>query len=156
MVIRLLDSSLKVKSLKWYRGLPNGSTMDWDGLGVGPCKHFEDKSDYLSLLEQLTTIKRAPHECMTYFNYRFQKTWDRIPMSVKPTPSNAFLYYLRDFNSDIATTIQTMGGDTLPNAYEIGIKAKNILIQAGKLALRPPMPFFPDSQITNQQWPLFP
>ena len=39
-----------------------------------------------------------------------------------------------------------MGGDTLPNAYEIAIKAKNILIQGGKSAPRPPMPFFPDVQ----------
>ena len=65
---------------------------------------------------------------MIDFNYRFQKTWDRIPTSSKPTPGNAFLHYLRAFNSDIATTIQTMGGDTLPNAYDTTIKAENILI----------------------------
>ena len=71
MGVRLLASSLKGKALPWYRGLSHGSIMDWDGLGEGLCKHFEDKSDYLSLLEQLTTIKRAPHECMTNLNYRF-------------------------------------------------------------------------------------
>ena len=109
VAVRLLASSLKGKALQWYRGLAHGSITDWDGLGAGLCKHFEDKSDHLSLLEQLTTIKRAPHECMTDFNYRFQKTWDRIPTIVKPTPGNAFLHYLRAFNSDIATTIQTMG-----------------------------------------------
>ena len=97
----------------------------------------------------MTTIKRAPHECINDFNYRFQKTWDRIPTSVKPTSGNAFLHYLRAFNSDIATTIQTMGGDTLPNAYDIAIKVENILIQGGKLAPRPPMPFFPD--VPNHQ-----
>ena len=63
---------------------------------------------------------------------------------VKPTPSNAFLHYLRDFNSDISTTIKTMGGDTLPDAYGIAIRLGNILIQGGKLAPRPPMTFFPD------------
>ena len=73
VVVRLLASSLKRKALQWYRGLAHGSITDWDELGAGLCKHFEDKSDHLSLLEQLTTIKRAPHECMTDFNYRFQK-----------------------------------------------------------------------------------
>ena len=68
---------------------------------------------------------------------------------MKPNPGNAFLHYLRAFNSDIATTIQTMGEDTLPDAYEIEIKVENILIQGGKLAPRPPMPFFPD--IPNHQ-----
>ena len=79
---------------------------------------------------------------MTDFNYKFQKTWDRICTAVKPTPSNAFLYYLRAFDSDIATTLQTMGGNTLTNAYEVAIKAMNILIQGGKLAPRPPMPLY--------------
>ena len=86
---------------------------------------------------------------MTDFNYRFQKTWHRIPTLVKPTPGNAFLHYLRAFNSDIATTIQNMGGDTLPNAYDTTIKAENILIQGGKLAPMPLMPFFPD--VPNHQ-----
>ena len=42
-----------------------------------------------------------------------------------------------------------MGGDTLPNAYDTAIKVENILIQVGKLAPRPPMPFFPD--VPNHQ-----
>ena len=60
VAVRLLASSLKGKALQWYRGLSHGSIMDWDGLGEGLCKHFEDKIGYLSLLEQLTTIKDPP------------------------------------------------------------------------------------------------
>ena len=37
-----------------------------------------------------------------------------------------------------------MGGATMLNAYETTIKAKNILIQGGRLAPRPPMPLFLD------------
>ena len=37
-----------------------------------------------------------------------------------------------------------MGGDTLPNAYEISIRAENILMQGAKLAPRPSIPFFLD------------
>ncbi len=51
VVVRLLAPSLKGKALQWYRGLAHGSIIDWDGLGARLCKHFEDKSDYLSLLE---------------------------------------------------------------------------------------------------------
>ena len=108
--------------------MAHGSITYWDELGAGLCKHFEDKSDHLSLLEQLTTIKRFPHEFMTNFNYKFQKTWDRIHTSVKPTLGNAFLHYLIAFNSDIAMIIQTMGGDTLPKANEISIREENIFI----------------------------
>ena len=70
---------------------------------------------------------------MTDFNYIFQKTWDRIPVAVKPSPGNAFLYYLRAFNSDISITLQTMGGDILP-VVEIAIRVENTLTQGGNLA----------------------
>lgn len=143
-VVRLLASSLKGKALQWYRSFPHNSITDWDGLGEEICKHFEEKSDHLSLLEQLNTIKREPHEYMTNFNYRFQNTWDRIPTVVKPSLGNAFWYYLRAFNNDISTTLQYIGGDSLPNGYEIAIRVENILIQGGKLAPRPPMTFFLD------------
>jgi len=58
---------------------------------------------------------------MTDFKYIFQKTWDRIPTSVNPTPGNAFLHYLRAFKSDITTTILTMTGDTLPRVLVVHI-----------------------------------
>ena len=71
VAVSLLATSLKGKALQWYRSLPPNSITNWDELGAKLCKHFEDKSDHLSLLEQLTTIKRTPHEFMTDFNYRF-------------------------------------------------------------------------------------
>jgi hypothetical protein len=37
-----------------------------------------------------------------------------------------------------------MGGNTLPVAYDLAIRVENTLIQAGKLAPRPPMPLFPE------------
>lgn len=91
VIVRLLVSSFKGKALQCYRGLPHNFINNWDELGEILCKHFKDRSDHLSLLEQLTMIKRTPHECMTNFNYRFQKTWDRIPTIVKPLLGNAFL-----------------------------------------------------------------
>lgn len=63
---------------------------------------------------------------------------------MKPSPGNAFLYYLRALNSDIATILQTMGGTTLPGAYDMAIRVENTLIQGGKIAPRPQMPLFPE------------
>ena len=70
-MVRLLASSLKGKTLEWYRGLPNKFITNWDESGEKLCKNFEDKSAHLSLLEWLTIIKRAPHGYMIDFNCRF-------------------------------------------------------------------------------------
>ncbi|KAH9314377.1 hypothetical protein KI387_023004, partial [Taxus chinensis] len=91
---------------------------------------FKEKGANLSLLEQLITIKRAPNEQLIDFNFRFQRTWERIPMVVRPTAEGAFLYYLKDLNYDISMLIQSMGGTTIPAAYSIAIRAENCLIQA--------------------------
>jgi hypothetical protein len=146
VAVRLLATSLRGKALQWFRGLNVGSIATWDDLGEALSKYFEDKSDYLSLVEQLTTIKRAPQEQMTDFNMRFQKTWDRIPIQVRPSAEHAFLYYLKSLNSDISVLIQSMGGISLPQSYGLAVRSKNCLIQAGKIAPRPPMPIFPDIQ----------
>ena len=90
------------------------------------------------------TIKQAPHEKMTNFNYRFQRTWSRIPVQVTPSKGHAFLYYLRSLNSDISVMIQSMGGYSLPQGYGIAIRFENSLIQVGKIAPRPPMPIYID------------
>lgn len=143
--VRLLATSLKGKALQWYRGLSSSSIHNWDGFGERLCNHFEDKSDHLSLVEQLTAIKRTPHEFMGDFNFRFHKTWNRILALVKPSPNHAFLYYLRALNSDIVVMIQSMGRASLPGAYNIAIRAENCLIQARKITPRPPMPLFPEA-----------
>lgn len=42
--------------------------------------------------------------------------------------------------------IQSMGGVSLPDAYEVAIRSENCLIQACKIAPRPLMPIFLDIQ----------
>lgn len=152
VAVKLLASSFKGKALQWFRILASGSIQNQNQLCTALHEQFGKKGDNLSLLEQLTTIKRAPNEQLTDFNFRFQMTWERIPVAVRPATEGAFLYYLKTLNSDISMLIQSMGGITIPVAYNIAIRAENCLIQAGKLAPRPPMPLFPSSESpsTNQ------
>lgn len=42
--------------------------------------------------------------------------------------------------------IQYMGGYSLPQGYDIAIRVENSLIQTGKIAPRPPMPIYLDTQ----------
>lgn len=114
VAVRLLVASFKKKALEWFRSLLVGSIRTWDELGDEFTRFFEEKYDHLSLVEKLTTIKRAPQEQMTDFNIRFQKTWNKIPATVRPSTDYAFLYYLKSLNSDISVMIYSMGGTSLP------------------------------------------
>lgn len=62
IALKLLAASLKGKALQWFRGLLINLVNDWDDLDDKLTKQFADKSDHLSLVEQMTTIKRAPQE----------------------------------------------------------------------------------------------
>ncbi|KAH9321529.1 hypothetical protein KI387_016168, partial [Taxus chinensis] len=99
----LLASSFKGKALQWFRSLGASSITNWNQLCIALHEQFGEKGDNLSLLEQLTD-----------FNFRFQKTWERILVAVRPTAEGAFLYYLKALNSDISMLIQSMGGITIP------------------------------------------
>ena len=62
IAVRLLAASFKGNFLEWYRRLAVASITTCDQLGTALCDFFKDTSDHLSLMEQLSTIKRAPHE----------------------------------------------------------------------------------------------
>lgn len=105
ITVKLLTSSLKGKASKWLQSLKEGSIQNWNQLCTTLHNQFGEKGDNLSLLEKLTTIKRAPNEQLMDFNLRFQWTWDMIPTAVKPTNEGAFLYFLRALKFDISLMI---------------------------------------------------
>lgn len=60
----------------------------------------------------------------------------------------AFVFYLKDFNSNILVMIQSLGGNTLPQAFDLAISTENNLIDEGKLSPQPLMHVFPN--LSNQ------
>ena len=79
VVVRLLAASFKGKALEWYRRLATGSIADWDQLGGALCDFFKDNSDYLSLVQQLATIQRAPYEQVSNLTLDFKKLGKEFP-----------------------------------------------------------------------------
>lgn len=105
VAIRLLASSFKDKALQWFRILAVNLITTCDQLREALCKHFEYKFDHLSLVEQFTTIKRAPHEHMKKINFHFQRSWDKILQNIRPSNEYTFRCFLRSLNSEISIMI---------------------------------------------------
>lgn len=76
-------------------------------------------------------------------------------MSTRPPADMAFVFSLKTFNSNISVMIQSLGGNTLPQAFDIKVQAENNLIDARKLAPRPTMPVFPEisTQVLEEATP---
>ncbi|XP_059073533.1 uncharacterized protein LOC131874261 [Cryptomeria japonica] len=80
---------------------------------------------------------------------KFDAFWSGPYMISEYKQHNAFQLSKLDgeaLNSDIALIIQSMGANTLPTRFDVPVRAENSLIQVGKIAPRPPMPFFADIQ----------
>ncbi|KAH9321005.1 hypothetical protein KI387_015644 [Taxus chinensis] len=111
-----------------------------------------DKSTFTVLFEGLKSLgelqlsEAIREECVQYLGEPLERTWERIPRAIKSTAEHAFLYYLRSLNNDTAVMIQSMGGNTIPAALYLAIRAENNLIQVDKIAPRPLMPIFSNIQ----------
>lgn len=144
VALRLLIASFKGRALDWFRSLGPITIADWDQLGNCFFQRFSNKADKSSLMHQFITIKRAPQGALTKFNLRFLRTWQIIPLSACPPAHMAFIFYLKALNSDISVMIQSLGGNTLPQAFDIVVQSENNMIDVGKLAPRPIMLVFPE------------
>ena len=52
------------------------------------------------LLTQYNNLRRAPNKSVQDFSYKFKKTYDALPVDVKPPPSAAKLHYVDAFSSE--------------------------------------------------------
>jgi len=105
VMVRLLTQSFKGKVLEWYRGLTDGSVTSWAQLAEPFILEFNEVEDSFSLLTQFTSIKRFEQESILDFNIRFQKSWKRVPVSVRPQQSQDLMYYLRAFPTNLSLQI---------------------------------------------------
>lgn len=108
--LRLLALSFKGKVLDWYWSLGNSNINTWVQLPEPFIKEFNEVGDLVALLTQFTSIQRQVKEDIANFNFRFGKTWERFPLEVSPSPTQAYMYCLRAFVSDLALQIRHSGG----------------------------------------------
>jgi len=67
------------------------------------------------------------------FKSRFDKVWKKFFVDIRPSQVFAFLYYLKALDPEISVMIQSLGGETLPQSYDLAIKAESSLILSSKL-----------------------
>lgn len=93
----------------------------------------------------------APQEAMTNFNARFHTTWKRIQTAICSPADLAFMFYLKSLNAKILLMIQSLGGNTLSDVYNIIVKAENNLIDTKNLFPHFVMPIFVELSALAQE-----
>ena len=91
---------------KWFRGHAARSIHDFQEFETTFLRKWESKKNFLQLLTQYNNLKRGFVESMQYFSTRFMKTYDFIPVDVKPPPGAAKLHYANAFSSEFTMLLR--------------------------------------------------
>ena len=89
-----------------FRGLPAGSIHNFQEFETIFLGKWERKKNSLYLLTQYNNLRKAPNESVQDFSYRFKKSFNAIPVDVKPPPGVAKLHYADAFSSEFTLLLR--------------------------------------------------
>jgi hypothetical protein len=104
--MRLFSQSLTGEVKEWFKGLPTRSIHSFHEFETIFLEKWERKKNSLHLLTQYNNLRRNPNELVQDFSYRFKKTYDAIPIDVKPPPGAAKLHYAHAFSSEFTMLLR--------------------------------------------------
>lgn len=145
IITHLLEYSFKGKVNKWFKILTPQSITTWGQLCQAFIKRFTTDGDDSSFLSFIACIKRYSNEMVDDFNTFFEKTWNSIPIRIRPINAQALVYYRKAFHPTLNMLIIIFGYD-LPKIYQIVKNFEHILVSSRKLqpnSLMPPFPNIP-------------
>ena len=73
-------------------------------------------------MTQDNNLKRGPTKSMQYFSTRFMRTYDSIPVDVKPCPGAAKLHNVDAFSSEFTLLLRETRSVSLTNMMDDAIE----------------------------------
>ena len=103
---------------EWFRGFPAGSIHNVNEFETIFLRKWERKKNSLHLLTQYNNLRRGPNEPVHDFSFRFKKTYNAIPVDVKPPPGAAKVHYVDAFSSEFTLLLSERRYATLDDMIE--------------------------------------
>ena len=104
--MRLIAQNFYGEVKKWFRCLTIGIIHDFQEFETAFLRKWERNKNSLHLLMQYNNLKRGPTEFVQDFSTRFMRTYDSIPVDVKPPPSASKLHYADAFSSEFTLLLR--------------------------------------------------
>lgn len=151
IMIQLLSHSFEGNLVEWFRNLTSQSIHKWGQLYQGLIKRFLIYGDDTTFLSLIKFIKRHMYETTDNFNIIFEKTWKSIPTKMRPTSSQALVYYRKAFHPNINILV-IIYWDSFLIVYQTANTIEYMMVPFGKLQPKSIMP--PFSNLSPKKAPL--
>jgi hypothetical protein len=116
--MRLFAKSFCGEVREWFRGLPARSIHSFQEFKTIFLGKWERKKNLLHLLTQYRNLRRGHNESVYDFSTRFKKTYNAIPVDVKPPRGAAKLHYVDAFSSEFTLLLRERRFITLDDMIE--------------------------------------
>lgn len=126
--MRLFAKSFCGEVREWFKGLAH-SFQEFKTIFLGK---WERKKNSLHLLTQYSNLRRGPNDSVYDFSARFKRTYNDIPVDVKPLPGVAKLHYVDSFSSEFTLLLRERRFVTLDDMIEDATKVEVNLTASNK------------------------
>ena len=124
--------TLTDSAVDWFYHLDDGSITNWNTLRTAFEARFKTIEDEHALLTQLTSIKKQPTMSMRDFAACFNKIFNRIPTTARPTAGNLITFFISVMPPNINYDLRRTRPTDLADAQKKAIECEDDLISMGK------------------------
>ena len=100
--LRMFAQSLGGEVRKWFKSLPTNSITDLPTFHQNFLNMWEVKNNPLHILSEYENIKREVGESVKDYCARFNKTYNAIPVNLKPPQDLALIKFPDGFDADMS------------------------------------------------------
>jgi hypothetical protein len=116
VMVRLFLQNLSGQAYEWYTSIPTRSINSFDDLETMLFNMFAPPIVYNTLLTNFTEIRLNKNERIRVFNFRFNKTLNKIPEDKRPNDPEILGCYKNDMPPNVKFAIRASQIETLDEA----------------------------------------
>ena len=136
IVVRLFPHTLQGVLGSWYFSLPSGSINNWDTFQDQFLIKFGDNRSTTTLINDLSNLKYEPKKPLKDFNSHFNKLFNKIPTTSKPSDEVQNEWYISALPSNSSIFVDRAAKPTLAENMKdaivvekciLAVKRKNVV-----------------------------
>lgn len=130
---RVFVQSLDGHARKWFKELLVGSVAGIEELDEIFLKHWGGRRYILYYITKFGNLKKENGESISDFTKRFNRTYSKIPVEIKPTDTYAKITYANSFDFEFCLFLRERRSATLSLVQDVALEVESNILVAHKL-----------------------